>query len=122
VIVGVVNEALEPVVSLTIRGFSGQEIHFEAIIDTGFNGHLSLLPEQAEFLRLLPTEVADSTLADGSVKTVFLYTAVVVWDGIERLALVVADDVTPLVGMALLEGYHLGMDAVSGGEVRMTRL
>ena len=121
-IVGNVNEALEPVVNLTIRGFSGQELNLEAIIDTGFNGHLSLLPEQAEFLGLLPSEVADSTLADGSVKTVFLYTAIVVWDGVERLALAVADDVTPLVGMALLESYHLGMDTIPGGDVRITRL
>lgn len=121
-IVGTVNEALEPVIVLTVRGFNGQAIQLEAILDTGFNGHLSLLPEQAEQLGLLPTEVADSTLADGTIKTVLLYTAIVVWDGIDRLGLAVADDVTPLVGMALLEGYHLEMDAAVGGKLQITRL
>jgi clan AA aspartic protease len=122
VIQGTVNTQNEPVIFLTIRGFQGQELNTEAVIDTGFSGHLSLTPEQRDFLKLLPSEVADSTLADGTIKTVLLYTVIVVWDGIERLALAVADDVTPLVGMALLEGHRLTIDAISGGNVEISRL
>lgn len=86
------------------------------------SGYLSLTPEQRDFLELVPAEVADSTLADGTVKTVLLYTAVVVWDGVERLALAVTDDVTPLVGMALLQGHRLTVDAIPGGAVEISQL
>ena len=39
---GVVNANLEAVVTLTLRGESGQEREIEAVIDTGFNGFLTL--------------------------------------------------------------------------------
>ena len=44
VIDGVVNAALEAVVSLTIQGPSGQSRDIEAVIDTGFNDFLTLPP------------------------------------------------------------------------------
>lgn len=119
---GQINSLNEPVVPLIVRGFQGRELALEAILDTGFSGHISLTPEQKTFLDLLPSEVADSTLADGTIKTILLYTVIVVWDGIERLALAVVEDATPLVGMALMEGFRLTMDAIPGGAIEISRL
>ena len=42
VIEGVVNANYEPVVTLPLRGPDGQEQEIEAVVDTGFNGYLTL--------------------------------------------------------------------------------
>ena len=41
-ITGSVNAYREPIIGLTIRGPIGKEMEVEAVIDTGFNGSLSL--------------------------------------------------------------------------------
>lgn len=113
---------LEPVVTLTVRGFAGQEITVEAVVDTGFDGYLSLRPEDIDILKIPPLTDVESILADGSVRKVTLYTAVIEWDGIERLTPTAGGSAEPLIGMELLAGYNLSVDAVSGGAVRITRL
>jgi predicted aspartyl protease len=44
VIKGVVNSAFDAVVNLVLRGPSGRAREIEAIIDTGYNGFLTLPP------------------------------------------------------------------------------
>ena len=44
---GFVNADYEPVVSLPLRGPAGQAREIEAVIDTGFNGYLTLPPPLA---------------------------------------------------------------------------
>ncbi len=41
---GVVNASLEAVITLTLRGLEGQTREIEAVVDTGFNGFLTLPP------------------------------------------------------------------------------
>jgi predicted aspartyl protease len=41
-ITGIVTGAREAVISLTVRGPNGQEQEIEAVIDTGFDGSLTL--------------------------------------------------------------------------------
>ncbi len=43
-ITGVVNTDYEAVISLQVQGPSGQEREVNAVIDTGFNGFLTLPP------------------------------------------------------------------------------
>lgn len=43
-ITGVVNADLEAVIRVPLRGPNGQQLNIEAIIDTGFNGFLTLPP------------------------------------------------------------------------------
>ena len=52
VIEGVVNAAYEPVVSLAVQGPSGQSRDIEAVVDTGFNGFLTLPTELVAELAL----------------------------------------------------------------------
>ena len=42
VIEGVVNDAYEAVIPLTLQGSAGQTREIEAVVDTGFNGFLTL--------------------------------------------------------------------------------
>lgn len=107
---------------LTVRGFNGEEITVDAVVDTGFSDFVALTDEQVQALNLLPSNEVFSTLADGTTRTVLTYFASVEWDGIPVLIEVVGGDADPLVGMALLEGYNLSMDVVEGGAVRITRL
>ena len=44
-ITGIVNEYGEAVIPLVVRGQSGQEVKIQAVIDTGFNGFLTLPPQ-----------------------------------------------------------------------------
>jgi hypothetical protein len=44
-ITGTVNADFEPIISLSIRGSDGNIYPHNAIVDTGFNGWLSLPPE-----------------------------------------------------------------------------
>lgn len=108
--------------SLTVRGFSGEEITVDAVLDTGFSDYLALTDEQVRALNLLPSNHVASTLADGTTRTALLYFASVEWDGIPTLIEVVGGDDVPLIGMALLQGYNLSVDVVDGGPVRITRL
>jgi predicted aspartyl protease len=73
-------------------------------------------------LGLLPSGVAESELADGSIVPVTLYTAIVVWEGIERLIEIVGGDTDPLLGVKLLEGYRLVADFADNGTLQLTRL
>jgi predicted aspartyl protease len=49
-IVGVVTDDYQAVIHLVVRGPAGQEIEIDAIIDTGFDGWLSL-PSSAKHKR-----------------------------------------------------------------------
>ena len=51
-----------------------------------------------------------------------MYEASVLWDGKLRRVLVQAVNTTPLVGMGMLEGYELRIEAVAGGGVVITKL
>nr|WP_219335937.1 hypothetical protein [Chroococcidiopsis thermalis] len=51
-IIGVVNKEFEPIISLSIRRFDGKVFTQDAIVDTGFNGWLSLPPDLIAELKL----------------------------------------------------------------------
>ena len=63
---GVVNAAYEPVIALAIHGPSGQTVEIEAVIDTGFNGFLTVTPALVTELGLVLEGSSRGTLADGS--------------------------------------------------------
>ena len=108
-IAGVVNADLEAVIQFPVRGPNGQHMDIVAIIDTGFNGFLTLPPALVTALGLARLSRGRVTLADGSEQIVDIHRATVIWDG-EALP-IEADSVNapPLVGMSLLYGYELSM-------------
>ena len=112
----------EVFVPLLVKGFNGQEINVETILDTGFCGSLSLRQSDIDALGLLPSFQILTILADGSLRTVATYTAIVEWDGIDQIVETLGDDQHPLLGMGLLLNRNVSMNVVGGGVVQITRL
>ena len=121
-ITGVVTPFYEATIRLIVRGPTGQEHAIEAVIDTGFDGTLSLPLADITALGLPWRRRGRALLADGTESVFDIYEATVVWDGRPRRVAVDAADIEPLVGMRLLNGYELTMQVVVGGQVRITAL
>jgi len=116
-IVGVVTPFYQATIRLTVRGSSGQEQEIETVIDTGFDGALTLPLVDIAALGLPWRRRGRALLADGAESLFDVYEGFVLWDGTPRRVAVDAADVDPLVGMRLLRGYELTVQAVVGGQV-----
>ncbi len=102
---------------------SGQPVaKLEAVIDTGYNGYLTLPYDLVTALQLPFAGHRRGTLADGSVTRLDVYLASVVWHGQQKDVLISQAAGTPLVGMSLLAGSRLTMDVIDGGEVTIKAL
>ena len=121
-ITGIVTADREATIRLTVYDSDGQERAFEAVIDTGFDGWLSLPPDSVAVLGLPWRSRGRALLADGSESLVDIYEATVIWDGQARRIAVDAADTAPLVGMTLLSGYELTIQVLEGGNVTITAL
>ena len=114
---GVVNANLEAVVTLPLQDTSGRTREVEAVVDTGFNGYLTLPPMLMEDLELPVVGDGEAVLADGSEAAFDVYGVTVLWDGQPMYVETGAVGVDPLVGMALLDGHNLNIDVENGGRV-----
>ena len=114
---GVVNADYEAVVSFPLYGPAGQTREIEAVIDTGYNGFLTLPTATVAELQLPFLGPSRATLANGTVDTFNVYDATVLWDG--QLRAIEADAMgdIPLVGMLLLDGHDLNIQVRDGGRV-----
>lgn len=121
-ITGVVNAAREARVRLTVRGPGGQEYEIAAVIDTGFDGALTLPLGRIASLGLPWRWRGRALLADGTESLFDIYEATMAWDGTPRRIAVDAAETGPLLGMTLLYGYELMMHVVEGGRVRIQAL
>lgn len=121
-ITGVVSEYLEALVTITVGGPIGREQEIETIIDTGFDGALSLPPTRIAALNLSWRRRGRALLADGNESLFDIYEGTIVWDGTPRRISIDAADTDPLLGMALLFGYELTLQAVEGGRVTIQAL
>ena len=77
---GIVNADFEPIISLLICDADGKVHQYQVIIDTGFNGWLSLPPKLIAFLNLKWKRRGRAILGDGSECVFNVYEAVVVWE------------------------------------------
>jgi clan AA aspartic protease len=92
-------------------------IEIECIVDTGFEGFLTLPSLVITELGLPYIARIDANLADNSSVAVNVYAVTILWQGIQRDVAVLAMGSRPLIGTALLEDYHLGIDFYDGGTV-----
>lgn len=116
-ITGVVNTDLAATIPLLVRGPGGQQEDIEAIIDTGFNGFLTLSPALVQRLSLPHLGHSRVLLASGQEEVLDLYEVTLLWDGQWQTVETDAADTDALVGMALLHGYRLSAHVVAGGQV-----
>ena len=122
-IYGVVNLRREATLPLVVGNANKQQQQVvDTVIDTGFSGFLSL-PSAIIVALNLPWSASDiATLGDGSETLFDLYTATVIWDGQYREIYVAESETEPLLGMSLLYGYRLQLDAIEGGGVKIEAL
>jgi clan AA aspartic protease len=116
---GVVNLRREATLPLVIGNSNGQRQFIDTVIDTGFDGFLSLPSEVIVRLGLSWTISNMVTLGDGSETLFDFYTGTVIWDGQYRQIDIAASEAEPLLGMAMLYGYRLQVDNVEGGIVKI---
>jgi clan AA aspartic protease len=119
---GVVNPQLEAAVQLAIQDATGQPHNVEVIVDTAYNGFLTLPPAQVAALGLAPKAQQQVLLADGSIQVINFHEATVIWDGQPRTVDVDEIDAPPLLGTALLQGHELRVQFVVGGVVTIEAL
>ena len=119
---GVVNTNCEATLRLVIGHANAKQKVIDAIIDTGYTGFLSLPHEIIVALDLPWRGVDYGTLGDGSETTFEVYSATLIWDGEYRDIPINEAEVDPLVGMSLLYGYDLQIQAVEGGIVKVQAL
>lgn len=112
----------EPVISIRVLGGDEIETEIDAVVDTGFTGELTLPVDVIESLALVPAGSRDATLADDHTVDVAAYDAEVLWH--ERVVRIeaLAMGGTPLIGMELLDGSELRVEATPGGRVRIEEL
>jgi clan AA aspartic protease len=114
---GVVNSNLEPLLTITVRAAGGVGYDVEALVDTGFNGFLTLQPDLITALGLSWVGTERAELADGSVQVLDVFVATVDWHGGTKQVDVQAADAQPLLGMSLMQDSELRIDVVAGGSV-----
>ena len=119
---GSINTSLEAILRLPVRGPLGRRGRITAVIDTGFNGALTLPLNVITELGLPWLQSDEVELGDGSLTECDFYAAVVIWDRRAHSILVAEADTTPLVGMQLLQGFEVKMNVERRGEVTIKPL
>jgi clan AA aspartic protease len=116
---GTVNADLQPLIQLSITAADGTDHSVEAMVDSGFNGWLTLPPAMTASLQLTWLQRGQAVLADGNTVFFNIYQASILWDGGTLTVPVDEAEGIPLVGMLLLQGYELKIHAVIGGSVEI---
>jgi clan AA aspartic protease len=121
-ILGTLNDDREAVVRLVVRGRFGRELETEVVVDTGYDGFLTLPSELITELDLPFRGEGTAVLADGKQVVFRIHEGVALWDGKPRRVPIDAADTAPLLGMALLYGHDLRIEVVEGGSVSIQAL
>jgi clan AA aspartic protease len=114
---GIVTSDREATLRVIVHGPTGQEQVVDAVVDTGFNGFLTLPNSLITLLDLPYYGQALAMLGDGGCVSLGKYKAAVIWDGREREVLVLEADGGALIGMSLLYGSRMILDVVEGGRL-----
>jgi clan AA aspartic protease len=119
---GYVNSELEAIIEVVVRGPLGARAQVEAQIDTGFSDYLTLPGDVNAAMGLEFDYATTMFVADNSPVEMRKYQAEVIWDGHPRSIFVHESESLPLVGMLLIQDFHLSIEAADGGAVSLTRL
>ena len=114
---GRVTARREATLRLTVLGPDQRQHVADTVLDTGFNGFLTLPSHMIRALQLSFVGNRRATLADGSTVVLDLYLATMLWHGQEREVLVLQAEGGPLMGMALLYGSRVVVHVVDDGDV-----
>ena len=116
-ITGLVTSSLEATLRFHILDGNGQSQPIDAIIDTGFAGFMSV-PIATVAALGLPWIIRDNTeLIDGRIILIDIYSAIVIWNGKQRMINVQALGGYNLIGMRMLASHDLAICVTDGGSV-----
>ena len=114
-IVGVFHDRF-PRISLSLPFLdAAREVDF--VLDTGFDGYLTLPSRIIQLLEAEPFSAQTHLLADGSEMQSLVYRLIIEWQGEPREVEALVLETNPLLGTLCLGGCHLDIEATEGGEV-----
>lgn len=119
---GYIRDGREALIRISIQNGKGEFVAIDAVIDTGFNGSLTLPAAIITSLELRWRGKGTALMANGAIDQCDIYAANVLWDGAGRNILVEAADTDPLIGTAMMSGHELRVQFLSGGEVRLREI
>jgi clan AA aspartic protease len=119
---GIVDQNCEVTIRLVVGNADSQRQMVDAVIDTGFTGFLTLPLSVLTDLNLQAYRREEGMLGDGSTCIFDVYRGFILWDGELRRIDINESDTEPLVGMSLLYGYRMQLDAIEGGMVTIQAL
>ena len=110
-----------PRISLSLPGHQGPVV-IEFIIDTGFDGDLSLPQSVVNQLQTAEAEYRWIQAAAGKATPTSACEVVLDWYDEERITEVIILENAPLLGVGLMEGSLLQAEMQTGGEVSLEPL
>ena len=119
---GQVNARRQPCISVEVGDGDGDFQWVEAIVDTGFNGHLTLPLAVILQLGLELDTLSTVTLATGLQEVVNTWNGYVRWHNRLRHIVVLETSGNPLLGTRLLDGSQLTVQMRVNGEVVIEEL
>jgi clan AA aspartic protease len=113
---------LQARMNVSIRLAEDFAISIECVVDTGFEGFLTLPIAAIEKLGLTYAGRINANLADSSNVSTEVYWATILWNGTEREIAVIGMGTRPLIGTALLNEQELLIQFIDGGSVTVSEL
>ena len=95
------------------------KLTLEFVIDTGYEGALTLPLAAVELLKLPFSHRIVTNLADDSAAPVSVHVATILWDDKEWEVPVLAMGKRPLLGTLLLENHDIALHFTDGGDVEI---
>lgn len=121
-IIATVDAGLNAIVNIALLGRNGRRQTVEAVIDTGFDGYLTL-PYRVVALLEFPWVRSQSViLGDGNPQLCDVYDGEIARNNQLRSIEIEAANTQPLIGMALMRGYDLNIEVFEGGAVSLQPL
>lgn len=119
---GTVNKAYEVILFVELLSQNQHHHRIETVVDTGFNGYLTLPADTVQPLGLAFAGHRRAMLGDGRVVVFDVYLANVWWHEQDREILVFQAEGGALLGMALLAGSRVMLDVIENGLVTIEPL
>jgi len=111
-----------PTVPVIFRLPGQPDFSLNFAVDTGFNSYLSLPPQAVSVMNLPLHSSTRARLADGSQVILSIHLATIVWDNVEKAVFILASGNKPLLGTAMMKGYHLGINFEDNGLVSLEKI
>jgi clan AA aspartic protease len=107
---------------VTVCGAASKRVDLSAIVDTDYNGYLTLPASVVKRLKLPWLQTGRAELADGNDFFFDVFEGAIIWDGRRKVVAIDESETLPLIGMKLLNGFELRMQVRRGGNVIAKRL